>query len=232
MNPKQKSLQAKLRLSEKEERKGEAFTFSPGPSQVVSTQMKKLIDEEIRQRVEDELKKLGGNPKKEVASSVSKAVARKSFLSPDSEEEVEDEDEATQFRKRIQKTFEADELKRQDEALKKKKKEWYDEQQRVKKIEEEIKRLEQEKQKVSNVQLFSQEDSEEPQDDLHTWCMKNEQDADDEKVKSSGSKDKDDELSTKEMLKILMKSQERTMEIALKATVSPSKKRKRRGFKA
>ena len=130
--------------------------------------MKRLIDEEIRQRVEDELKKLGGNPKKDVASSVSKAVSRKLFLSPDSEEEVEDEDEATQFRKRIQKTFEADELKKQDEALKKKKKEWYDEQQRVKKIEEEIKRLEQEKQKVSNVQLFSQEDSEEPQDDLHT----------------------------------------------------------------
>ena len=53
--------------------------------------------------------------------------------------------------------------------------------------------------------------------------MKNEPEADDEKVKSSGSKDKDDELSTKEMLKILMQSQERTMEIALKATVSPSK---------
>ena len=46
---------------------------------------------------------------------MSKAVARKLFLSPDSEEEVEDEDEATQFRKRIQKTFEADELKRKDE---------------------------------------------------------------------------------------------------------------------
>ena len=74
LNPKQKALQAKLRLLEKEERKGEALTFSPGPSQVVSTQMKRLIDEEIRQRVEDELKKLGGNPKKDVASSVSKAV--------------------------------------------------------------------------------------------------------------------------------------------------------------
>ena len=42
--------------------------------------------------------------------------------------------------------------------------------------------------------------------------------------KSSGSKGKDDELSTKEMLKILMQSQERTMEIALKAAISPSKK--------
>ena len=61
--------------------------------------------------------------------------------------------------------------------------------------------------------------------------MKKEQDADDEEEKSSGSKDKDDELGTKEMLKILMKSQERTMDIALKATVSPSKRRKRRGFK-
>ena len=85
--------------------------------------MKKLIDEGIRQRVENEIKKLGGNPRKEVASSVSKAVARKLFLSPDSEGEKEDDDdEATQFRKRIQKTFESDELKRQEEALKKKKK--------------------------------------------------------------------------------------------------------------
>ena len=117
-------------------------------------------------------------------------LSRKLFLSPDNEE-VEDEDEATQFRKRIQKTFEADELKKQDEALKKKKKEWFDEQQRVKKIEEEIKRLEQEKQKVSNVQLFSQEDSEEPQDDLHTWYTKKDPVVEDEKEKSSGSKDKD-----------------------------------------
>ncbi len=181
-------MQAKLKALEKEEeRKGEVFTFSPGPSQVVSTQMKKLIDEEIRQRVDEELKKLGRNPRKDVASSVSKAVARKLFLSPDSEgEEERDEDEATQFRKRIQKTFEADELKKQDEALKKKKKEWHDEQQRVKRIEEEIRRLEQEKQKVSNVQLFSQEEEEVPQDDLHSWRMKKEPEADDEKVKSSG----------------------------------------------
>ena len=123
-NPKQEALQAKLKALEKEEeRKGQAFAFSPGPSQVVSTQMKKLIDEEIRQRVDEELKKLGRNPRKDVASSVSKAVARKLFLSPDSErEEEKDDDEATQFRKRIQKTFEADELKKQDEALKKKKK--------------------------------------------------------------------------------------------------------------
>ena len=49
--------------------------------------MKKLIDEEIRQRVDEELKKLGRNPRKDVASSVSKAVARKLFLSPDSEGE-------------------------------------------------------------------------------------------------------------------------------------------------
>ena len=44
--------------------------------------------------------------------------------------------------------------------------------------------------------------------------------------KSSGSKDKDDELSTKEMLKISMQRQGRTMEIALKATLSPSKDEK------
>ena len=47
--------------------------------------------------------------------------------------------------------------------------------------------------------------------------------ANDEKVKSSGSQNKDEELSAKEMLKILMESQERAMEIALKAAVSPSK---------
>ena len=44
------------------------------------------------------------------------------FLSPDIEGEEEEEDEATQFRKRIQKTFEADKFKKQDKALKKKKK--------------------------------------------------------------------------------------------------------------
>jgi len=57
LNPK---LKAKLKALEKEddeEEKGKVFTFSPGPSQVVSTQMQKLIEEEIRQRVDDELKK-------------------------------------------------------------------------------------------------------------------------------------------------------------------------------
>ena len=84
--------------------------------------MKKLIEEEIRQRVDKELKKFGGNPKKKDATSpVSKAVSRKLFLSPDSEGEEEVDDEATQYRKRMQRTFEADELKKQDEALKKKK---------------------------------------------------------------------------------------------------------------
>ena len=53
---------------------------------------------------------------------------------PDNEgEEERDDDEATQFRKRIQKTFEAYELKKQDEALKKKKKGWYDKQQKSQK---------------------------------------------------------------------------------------------------
>ena len=120
--------------------------------------------------------------------------------------------------------FETDELKKQDEALKKKKKEWHDEQQRVKEIEEEIKRLEQERQKVSSLQLFSQDEEEVPQDERRSWYMKNETEANDEKVKPSGSKNEDEELSTKEMLKILMKSQERTLEIALKATVSLQKK--------
>jgi hypothetical protein len=110
-------------LEKEDERKGAVFTSSPGPSQVVSTQMKKLIEEDFRQRVDEELKKPGRNPRKDVASSVSKAVARKLFLSPDSEgEEEKNDNEATQFRKRMQKTFEADELKKQDEALKKKKK--------------------------------------------------------------------------------------------------------------
>ena len=166
MNPKQKAMQAKLKALEKEEAgKAEVFTFSPGPSQMVSTKMKKLIEEEIRHRVDEELKKFGGNPTKDATSSVSKAVSRKLFLSPDSEGEEEVDDKAAQFRKRMQRTFEADELKKQDEALKKKKKEWYEEQQRVKKIEEEIKRLEQERQRIPTVQLFNQEE-EVPQDGL------------------------------------------------------------------
>ena len=54
-NPK---LKAKLKALEKDDaEEGKVFTFSPGPSQVVSTQMQKLIEEEIRQRVDDELKK-------------------------------------------------------------------------------------------------------------------------------------------------------------------------------
>ena len=68
--------------------------------------------------------------------------------------------EAAQYRQRIQKTFEADELKKRNAALEKKKKEWFDEQQRVKKIEDEIRRLEEERQKVPNLQLFSQDDEE------------------------------------------------------------------------
>ena len=58
------------------------------------------------------------------------------------------------------------------------------------------------------------------------YDVKNEKEEADEQMKSSSSKDKDDELSTKEMLKILMQSQERTMKIALKAVVSPSKEDK------
>ena len=91
-----------------------------------------------------------------------KAVSRKLFTSPEEGDEGEDDandakdDEATQFRKRMQKTFEADELKKQDEALKKKKKEWFDEQRRVKKLGDEIQRLEREKQRIPQVQLFSQ----------------------------------------------------------------------------
>jgi hypothetical protein len=100
VNPK---LQAKLKALEEEE-KGKVFTFSPGPSQVVSTKMQKLIEEEIRQRVEDELKKFGKIPK------TTKSVSRKLFLSLNSEGEEEDDDEtAAQYRRRIQKTFEADE---------------------------------------------------------------------------------------------------------------------------
>jgi len=46
MNPKQKAMQAKLKALEKEETgKAEVFTFSPGSSQVVSTKMKKMIEE-------------------------------------------------------------------------------------------------------------------------------------------------------------------------------------------
>ena len=84
--------------------------------------------------------------------------------------------------------------------------------------------------KISSFQLFEQEVQ---KDELHSWYMEkdpqvaNQQVAQTEEVveknKSSSSKEKDDELSTKEMLKILMQSQERTMQIALKATVSPSK---------
>ena len=112
--------------------------------------------------------------------------------------------------------------------MQKKKKEWFDEQQRVKKIEQEIKRLEKEKQKIPQVQLMSQEADEEiSQDDLHEWCaVKEEKKEADEQMKSSSSKDKDDKLSTKEILKILMQSKERTMEIALKAAVSLSKEDK------
>ena len=81
-----------------------------------------MSEEEIRHRVDEELKKFGGHPKKDATSSVSKAISRKLFLSPDSEGEEEVDDDATQLRRRMQKTFEADELKKQDEALKKKKK--------------------------------------------------------------------------------------------------------------
>ena len=188
--------------------------------------MKKLIDEEIRQRVDVEMKKLGKSSKDEVATSVMKAVSRKLFTSPKKGDEGEDDandvkdDEATRFRKMIQKTFEADELRKQDEALKKKKKEWFDEQQRVKKLEDEIQRLEREKQRIPQLQLFSQGEDDVPKehekDELHAWYEKSEKRGEGDS-KSSGSKDKDDELSTKEMLKILTQSQERTMEIALKA---------------
>jgi hypothetical protein len=213
-NPK---LKAKLKALERDdEEKGKVFTFSPGPSQVVSTKMQKLIEEEIRQQVDDELKKFGRIPK------TTKTVSRKLFFSPDSEGEEEDDDDAAQYRRRMQKTFEADELKKQDEALQKKKKEWYDEQERLKRIEQEIRSLEREREKVPSFQLFSQEE-EVPKDELHSWYMKKEPEAADGKSKSSSSKEKDEELSTKEMLKILMQSQERTMQIALKATVSPSK---------
>ena len=208
-NPK---LKTKLKALERDdEEKAKVFTFSPGPSQVVSTKMQKLIEEEIRQRVDDELKKFGRIPK------TTKSVSRKLFLSPNSEGEEEDDDDAAQYKRRMQKTFEADELRKQDEALQKKKKEWYDEQERLKRIEQEIKSLEREREKIPSFQLFSQE-KEVPKDELHSWHMGKEPEVveeADEKNKSSSSKEKDDELSTKEMLKILMQSQERTMQIAL-----------------
>ena len=73
--------------------------------------------------------------------------------------------------------------------------------------------------------MFNQEEGSQD-DELHSWYTKKEPEAADEKGNSSSSKEKDDdELSTKEMLKILMQSQERTMQIALKATVSPSKEK-------
>ena len=138
-NPK---LKAKLKALERDddEEKGKVFTFSPGPSQVVSTQMQKLIEEEIRQRVNDELKKLGKIPK------TTKSVSRKLFLTPDSEEE--DDDDAAQYKRRMQRTFEADELKKRNAALERKKKEWYDEQERIKKLEQEIKSLEKEREET------------------------------------------------------------------------------------
>ena len=110
--------------------------------------------------------------------------------------------------------------------MKKHKKEWFDEQQRVKRLEEKIQRLDREKQRIIQLQLFSQGKDDVPNehenDELHAWYEKNEK-RDEGDSKSSGSKDKDDELSTKEMLKILMQSQERTVEIALKATLKPFK---------
>ena len=72
-------MQAKLRMLEKEERRGEAFTFSPGPSQVVSKQMKTLIDEEIRQLAEDELKKVS-RKSKEGSSILSVKGCRKEIV--------------------------------------------------------------------------------------------------------------------------------------------------------
>jgi hypothetical protein len=51
-----------------------------------------------------------------------------------------------------------------------------------------------------------------------------------ERAKSSGSKDKSDEPNTEEMLMILMQSQERMMEVVLKATVSPSKEKEDEGM--
>ena len=201
----QRTMGEKLKaLAADDEKKGEVLTFSPGPSQVVSAQMKKMIDEVIRQRVDEEMKKLGKNSKDEVATSVMKAVSRKLFTSPEEGDEGEDDaddstdDEATQFRKRVQKTFEADQLRKQDEALRNKRKDWIDEQRRVKKLQDKIQRLEREKQRIPQVQLFSQGEEdfskEQEKDELHAWYEKRfEGDS-----KSSGSKDKDDELSARD----------------------------------
>ena len=53
---------------------------------------------------------------------MSKGVSRRLFCTPDDEGDKSDDqdDEPTQFRKRIQKTFEADELKKQDSLRRRK----------------------------------------------------------------------------------------------------------------
>ena len=76
MTTRQRTMGTKFKaLAADDEKKGEALTFSPGPSRVVSTQMKKMIDEEIRQRVDEEMKKLGKSSKDDVTTSAMKAVS-------------------------------------------------------------------------------------------------------------------------------------------------------------
>ena len=66
---KDKVLLARYRKLEREEvakvsrKSPDVMEFSPGPSQVIPTQMKKMMEEEIRQRVKEELKKREKHPR-------------------------------------------------------------------------------------------------------------------------------------------------------------------------
>ena len=129
-----------------QEQRPQVMEFSPGPSQVIPTQMKKMMELEIKRRVEEEMKRRDEKKPKTSDAQRSQSVTRRLFT----EDEHEDED-AVKYKQRMEKLMQEDErrrksddAKKRDEEIQQQKKAWHLEQQKLKELE---KQLQEEKQK-------------------------------------------------------------------------------------
>jgi hypothetical protein len=137
----EESLKEQLEESSKLSRT-KAMEFSPGPEQIIPTQMKKMMELEIKRRVDDEVKRREEKKPKSSGATTSQSLTRRLF---EDDEHAKDDEDTSRYKQRMQKLIEEDEKKRRledskkrDEELRSQKEAWHHEQLRLKSLEEQL----------------------------------------------------------------------------------------------
>ena len=224
-------------------KKATTMEYSPGPEQVKRTKlMEKKIADEIERRVQKELQK----------RTITKEMANGSISKKLFGEEDDEDDAHKEYRQRMedliekeQKRMEAQQKKKEEQD--KTKKEWNEDQKKIRdlqhQLEEEKKKNEKLSQKCSEGQWeeWEQWPEEDWDDDLHKWYQEESPTSASPKQKTSSSSTdkapvaedskkedpkKEGDVSNRELIKMMMYHQTKTLETVMKATTVVKEKLK------